>query len=467
MRIVVCVKPSVNGELGPFDAAAYEAALRIDGAEVILLSMAPSGARELLLRLTRLGAKEAYLLSDSAFAGADTLATGYTLSLALQRLQPQLVLCGRQTLEGDTGQVGIGIAARMGYALATRVMHLDAPSEYEISCTTRSGERKVLSFPALLTVERIHDLRLPGLFSQCGSVTLWNAADLGADRSRCGLSGSPTRVVKTFENELGKRHCLRIAPSEFQTVLNTCLSAPPVGMAEMEPVVSGKKLPRVFVYGARAMEMAKTVGETVTLCETNAPAQVAAYLQAERPDAVIFEDSDATKGLSGAVAVLLGTGLCADCTHLETDGETLYMVRPAFSGNLIAKIVCSTMPPMATVRTRSECADLIFSVGRGAVAQLPQIADAANRLGAQLCATRAVVDMGKLPYETQVGLTGKRVAPRVYVALGISGAVHHLAGISGAQTILAVNSDANAPIFEYADYGMVADVAELFSEGRK
>lgn len=467
MRIVVCVKPSVNGELGPFDAAAYEAALRIDGAEVILLSMAPASAQELLLRLTRLGAKEAYLLSDSAFSGADTLATSYTLSLALRRLQPQLVLCGRQTLEGDTGQVGIGIATRMGYTLATRVMHLDAPSTNGISCTTRGGEQKELSFPALLTVERIHDLRLPGLFSKCGRVTVWNAADLAADRSRCGLTGSPTRVVKTFENALGKRHCRWIAPSEFQAVLTDSLSAPSVGMVEMEPVTAAKKLPRVFVYGVHAMEMAKTVGETVRLCENKSPAQVAAYLQAERPDAVIFEDSDATKELSGAVAVLLGTGLCADCTHLETDGERLYMVRPAFSGNLIAKIVCNTMPPMATVRTKSECMDLVFSVGRGAVSQLAQITKTADRLGAQLCATRAAVDMGKLPYDAQVGLTGKRVAPRVYVALGISGAVHHLVGISGAQTILAVNSDANAPIFAYADYGIVADVAELFPVGDK
>ena len=84
MRIVVCVKQTVAGELNPFDACAYEAALQIPDSEVILLSMGPDKTEEMLLNLTRLGAKEGYLLCDRAFAGADTLATAYTLSLAVK-----------------------------------------------------------------------------------------------------------------------------------------------------------------------------------------------------------------------------------------------------------------------------------------------------------------------------------------------------------------------------------------------
>ena len=87
MKIVVCVKQTVAGELNPFDACAYEAALQIPNAEVILLSMGPEKSKDFLLNLTRLGAREAYLLCDRAFAGADTLATSYALSLAIQKLQ--------------------------------------------------------------------------------------------------------------------------------------------------------------------------------------------------------------------------------------------------------------------------------------------------------------------------------------------------------------------------------------------
>lgn len=90
MRILVCVKQSAGGELNPFDACAYEPALRIksDEDEVILLSMAPKKSEEMLLSLTRLGATKAYLLNDKAFAGSDTLATAYTLSLAVKKLEP-------------------------------------------------------------------------------------------------------------------------------------------------------------------------------------------------------------------------------------------------------------------------------------------------------------------------------------------------------------------------------------------
>ena len=111
MKIVVCVKQTVAGELNPFDACAYEAALQIPNAEVILLSMGPEKSKDFLLNLTRLGAREAYLLCDRAFAGADTLATSYALSLAIQKLQPELVICGRQTIDGDTGQTGPSLSS--------------------------------------------------------------------------------------------------------------------------------------------------------------------------------------------------------------------------------------------------------------------------------------------------------------------------------------------------------------------
>ena len=102
MKIVVCIRQGLDGEISPFDASAYEAALRFNDAEVVLLSMASLSSKDFLLNLTRLGAKKAVLLNDKAFAGADTLATAYTLSLAIKKLAPEIVICGRQTLIGDT-----------------------------------------------------------------------------------------------------------------------------------------------------------------------------------------------------------------------------------------------------------------------------------------------------------------------------------------------------------------------------
>ena len=101
MRIVVCVKQSCK-DLNPFDACAVEEALRIEGAEVIALSMGRQDVKDMLLALTRLGVHKGILLSDTAFAGADTLATSYALSLAVKELNPDMVICGRQSIDGDT-----------------------------------------------------------------------------------------------------------------------------------------------------------------------------------------------------------------------------------------------------------------------------------------------------------------------------------------------------------------------------
>ena len=124
MNIAVCVKQKADGELNPFDACAYEAALRIENSNVILVSMAPQKSEEMLLNLTRLGAEKAYLLCDKAFAGSDTLATSYVLSLFLKELKPDLILCGRQTVDGDTGQVGPGISEFLNIELITNALSI-------------------------------------------------------------------------------------------------------------------------------------------------------------------------------------------------------------------------------------------------------------------------------------------------------------------------------------------------------
>lgn len=458
MRIVVCVRQGLDGELSPFDASAYEAALRVAGAEVILLSMAPTTGKDFLLSLTRLGAKHAVLLSDKAFAGADTLATAYTLSLAIQRLAPDLVFCGRQTLVGDTAQTGVMLASVLDYSLITNVMQINEVTQNEILCTTRTGESETATFPALITVERIHTLRFPGIFSRPGTVETLNAADLDADLSKCGLSGSPTHVLASYENESGKRKCKWVAFDALESIVE---AASKKREEQLLPPSMGKTLSLVIAVGEEAKEMASFVSDHVTVIEKTCVNDIARIIRESDPDAVIWASDDWSKRTSALVAAKLSLGLCADCTLLESDRDTLVMYRPALSGSIIAKVVSQTRPAMATVRTKSHASDIILTIGFGAKGAQDKVKALAERLGAEIGATRKAVDHDLLPYSHQIGLTGKTVAPAVYIAVGVSGAVHHIVGMQNAGTVIAINKDKDAPIFEYADYGILADIEEI------
>lgn len=495
MRIVVCVKQTAAGELNPFDACAYEAALQIPGGEVILLSMGPERTGELLLNLTRLGAKRAYLLSDKAFAGADTLATAYTLSLALKKLAPDLVICGRQTIDGDTGQTGPSLAMTAGLSLITNVMEI-RKTEGQLTCLTRSRGEQTVSYPALITVEKINNLRLPSIRSKRGEVVRWNAKDLSADVARCGLKGSPTKVLASFQNEEGRRHCQFVDASMLDTLIADGIrkakeriqilsagaqkqSVMSAGMAESHP---GVKLKKVWIVGEKCRQMAEEISDDIKVIDRPQAESLGeqfvkwfvAMVHQKQPEAILWDSDAWSKQTAPQVAALLQTGLCADCTALETDGKQLFMYRPAISGNVIAKISCVTRPQMATIRTLAEgTADVICAMGKGAKEARPLIEAYASHqnsrqegekhfLRFETAASRAAVDAEMLPYEKQVGLTGKSVSPAVYVAAGISGAVHHIAGMKQSGMVIAINPDRKAPIFDYADYGIVQAAEEVF-----
>ena len=162
------------------------------------------------------------------------------------------------------------------------------------------------------------------------------------------------------------------------------------------------------------------------------------------------------------VAALLNTGLCADCTALETDGEKLYMYRPTFGGSLMAKIECVTLPQMATVRTTENThEEIIVAGGKGAKDDFNMLKEFAQKIGGTIGASRGLVDLGIATYDMQIGLTGKSVKPKIYIACGISGSIQHTCAIEQSQTIIAINKDKNARIFEYADYGLVAEIKDV------
>lgn len=458
MKIVVCVKQSADGEINPFDASAYETALGIERAKITLLSMGPEKTAPFLESLTRLGAESAVLLCDRAFAGADTLATSYALSLAIKRLCPDFVFCGRQSVDGDTGQVGPSLAVRLEFSLVTNVMSLKN-TENGLSYTDRSGNGGNISAPAVITLEKSRKLRLPSIRSKIKPVETLSANDINADISLCGLKGSPTRVLKTFENDSDRRSCTFISPDKLMWAIEEGLKN---GRQKIKPAESASKLKNVWCVGSSPIEFAKTVGEKITVIDPDTPEKTADKIRSGHPNAVLWGSDIKSKALAPQVAALLNTGLCADCTALETDGETLYMYRPACSGNIIAKIRCETKPPMATVRTaEEEQKKIIIGIGYGAREHIAELLAFAEKINAGIGATRKMVDSDYLPYEFQVGLTGKTVTPDVYIAVGISGAVHHIAGIKQSGMVIAINTDKDAPIFKYADYAIVCEAEKI------
>ncbi|KAB2953503.1 electron transfer flavoprotein subunit beta/FixA family protein [Heliorestis acidaminivorans] len=200
--------------INPYDAHALEEALTLRdqvGGQVIVLSMGPPQAVQSLKKAISYGADRAILLTDRVFAGSDTLATSYILTGALQKLMQEepidLILCGKQAIDGDTAQVGPGIASRLGWPLLTYVSKVEkiSPQAREIMVHRKLEEgREVLraSLPALLTVvKEINEIRyapLPDLIRGATyAVEIWNNEDLHLDPTQLGLKGSPTWVSKT------------------------------------------------------------------------------------------------------------------------------------------------------------------------------------------------------------------------------------------------------------------------------
>ncbi len=203
------IRDGVKSIVNPFDANALEAALQLKeavGGKVTAITMGPSQAIDILREAVAMGIDDAVLLSDRAFAGADTLATAYTLAMGIRKIGDyDLIIGGKQAIDGDTAQVGPGIAEQLGIPQVTYAKHMKMDDGMLLVERMLEDGYEVIktALPVLVTVvKQINEPRYPSLRGLLAAkkkeITVWNAADIGADEKRTGLAGSPTRVVRIF-----------------------------------------------------------------------------------------------------------------------------------------------------------------------------------------------------------------------------------------------------------------------------
>lgn len=580
------IREGVPSEINPFDLVGLVRAVEMKSSsrdQVVVLSMGPPQAREGLVQCLALGADRALLLTDRALAGSDTLATARALALALEREKPDLIVCGRNSADAETGQVGPELAELMGLPHISQVRRLVIqPGSNSIVAerSTDEGHQVVqCSLPAVVCVtEGIAAEKFPSREElaavQERPVEELTCADLSPDASIFGVSGSPTWVedIRLVEpNRLGEVITdadPRVAARQLAGQLTERLQALAAGRGSADLSASTARYPHareksiwvvaettgpelrqvsLEILGKARMLTASTRSEVAAvligtgdpelvrvltahgadrvltldnsglgpICGRGVSQALSAAIQEAGPYAVLFAATADGRDLASRIAARLKLGLTGDAIDLEIN-ETgqLVQLKPALGGNVVAPILSRTLPNLVTLRpgvltpvaadpsaearvkailpsgfaadfaagfTGADIsvlethqvvdlgaialtqAQVVLGVGMGIGGpdSLPQLQSLAQSIGATLATTRNVVHAGWLPHQVQVGISGRAIAPRVYIAVGIRGAFNHTVGIQKAGVILAINQNPRAPIFKAADFGIVGDWKEF------
>lgn len=589
MRIITCIKyvpknlennfngreivrEGISGCLNPADMFAIEEAIRIKentASEAIGLCMGVASAEQSLRNAIAMGLDEVYLATDKLFAGSDTYATSYILSKCIEYIgNYDLLILGKQSVDGDTGQVAPELASHLNIPCIMNVVSLEFNGNYQIRCKVLTEQGYSLfesQLPIAISVLKgINEPRIPSvsglLSSQSKMIKSLNAEMLQVDILKCGLNGSPTKVTTIRENIFEKRNSINITSNYLSifddlisNILNTksinaipkneskklevnktihckeiwvvaevvdgivtettlqLLTKASVLAEKMDAIVSAiyfgedntYLLSTLTLYGADNIYAAYNIKNDCLFDERVVRVLVSACKE-YHPEIILYPSTVWGRWLAPTVAVQLSTGLTADCSDLRIDTETGCMIqtRVAFSGNLIADIVCpDNRPQMATVRSnvfvksiRSDGSnmnlidigklaendnrislikrnidntsaaklyksDIIVAGGRGMCDKenFQLLFKFANILGGAIAATRAVVDSNWADYSHQVGQTGIYVRPKLYIAFGISGASEHIIGMRDSGCIVAINTNPVVPIIGISDYYIVDD----------
>jgi len=585
------VREGIPAVVNPTDLNAAEEALRIKdrfGGKVVAMTMGPPQAESALRELLAMGVDRAILLTDRALAGADTYATSYAVHMAIKRLEKEegpldLLFFGNKALDGETGQTGPGVAARLNLPIITYTVKLEEVNvrNRRVVAVRKADdmvERVEVPLPAAFSVlEEINRPRrasIEGILrSMKAKLDVWNKDTIGADPTKTGLAGSPTIVKRMFvpkprgRGEIfdGRQDPVAAARWLADKIFSTKyfkggrIGEVSGGEGEaVQPVVrhdpksphngvwvyveqnegrvaevswellgEGKKIARkldtvleAVVIGADAEGIAREALEygatTVYLIEhpllrhyrTLPYAKAFTELAAtKRPQVILIGATRNGRDLAGVVATKLGTGLTADCTMLDVEPGTglMLQIRPTFGGSQLAVIMTPKhMPQMSTVRPgvfpkpdkvlpkgeviklavdisegevptkvldfsfversgQVQEADIIVSGGLGmsSAKNFQLIGELAKALGGAVGASRKAVESGFADKDAQVGQTGKTVRPKLYIAVGISGAIQHLVGMQGSETVMAINLDPDAPIFNSCNYGVIGDALKI------
>ncbi len=539
------VRENVPLSMNSFDRKAVEEAIRMKeklGWETAVATMGPPQAKEILNDSLRMGIDEAFLITDRNFAGSDTLATARILSALVRKVEPDLVLTGKYSLDGETAQVPPEIAVFSGFAFKSSISKIE-PGEKEgtlkVEQENESGsESYTIPLPAVLSVsEKINRARAvkPDVPEKTELIRELNAEAIGI--SFKGNEYSPTVVTGTsslestrkvkmlpFDDnvyrevyEIIKQH--RVPDGQMESIVleEPAENAPVIlGIALDDPLLgeeistkisqlANKHGLKAAIFGNVEPSKAQLVGHEYYFYNTQSVEAftdaLTEFIREKNPAYVVFPSTIRGREAAGTIAARLETGLTADCVDLDIKDSRLIQYKPAFGGGIIAEIYSRNQPQMTTVRpgmfisaipqkeprvfdleykpkrlyerleekpVPSEYVPLgskevVVGFGRG-VKKRDQVKDLlklSNLLDASLGATRPLVDMNFIPRQQQIGLTGISISPGAYLALGISGQANHVVGIRYAGKIISVNNDENAPIFQYSDYGIVADMHEF------
>ncbi|PRD33998.1 UNVERIFIED_CONTAM: etfA [Trichonephila clavipes] len=482
---------NVKMSMNPFDEIAVEEAIRLKekgiATEVVVVSIGVKQAQETLRTALAMGADRAILIeaTDNLHVDIEPLAVAKLLAAVVKEEKPGLVLCGKQAIDNDMNATGQMLSALLGWSQATFASEVSINGDQaKVTREVDGGLQTItVKMPTIITVDlRLNEPRyasLPNIMkAKAKPLATKTPADYGVDMA----------VLLLADVADGK-----LATDQVAKALTAVKSLGPVTVLVADPDAAAAAAETATLEGVAKVLLAEDGAYAHGLAEPTAALVVSLAGDYEH---IVAASGALSKSVLPRVAALLDVMVISEVLAVH-DAATFD--RPIYAGNAIHTVKTSDTKKVLTIRTATfdaagkggnapvekvsasvdsglsawvedkvaspdrpelTSAGIVVSGGRGVGSQteFALIEKLADKLNAAVGASRAAVDSGFAPNDWQVGQTGKVVAPDLYVAVGISGAIQHLAGMKDSKVIVAINKDEEAPIFQVADYGLVADL---------